>query len=89
MQVFLKPIEDLGMIAWLVPILLVFIVSINYYGLWSKWVVNELGLEELAVASYTFDQARMERGKRTLSYTHTRVSCDLEKRLPNSTPRFT
>lgn len=50
MQVFLKPIEDLGMIAWLVPIAVILIVIINYYGLWSKWVVNELGLDELAVA---------------------------------------
>lgn len=80
---FLKPIEDLGMIAWLVPTLLVIVVSINYYGLWSKWVVNELGLEELAVASYTFDQARMERGKRTLGYNHANKNCDLEKLIPN------
>jgi hypothetical protein len=69
MQIFLKPIEDLGMIAWLVPVMLVIIVLINYYGLWSKWVVNDLGLEELCVASYTFDPARMERGRRTLAYT--------------------
>lgn len=69
MQIFLKPIEDLGMIAWLVPVMLVIIVLINYYGLWSKWVVNDLGLEELSVASYTFDPARMERGRRTLAYT--------------------
>ena len=57
------------MIAWLVPVMLVIIVLINYYGLWSKWVVNDLGLEELCVASYTFDPARMERGRRTLAYT--------------------
>lgn len=69
MQVFLKPIEDLGMIAWLVPIAVILIVIINYYGLWSKWVVNELGLDELAVASHTFDKQRMESGKRLLVYT--------------------
>jgi hypothetical protein len=43
--------QDLGYVAWVVPCVLVVVCIVNYYGLWTKWVVVGMGIDELAATS--------------------------------------